>query len=243
MPSLSLEDRLIWFAHCPKAGGTTIETLLVDTWKDRVGHLRWGWDLWWKQGGWRVATPPSSPQHLIWTDASEVLSISPDIVFALVRDPVRRLMSEHRYQRKYRRGRRAGRALACLPFSFWLRLMLAVARRNPYAFDNHLRPQTDFIPSHARVFRLEEGIEPVVNWLGDVTGKSGLSVPAPMLKTGSSAVPAPDTVALIEEAFAEDYARFGYDRLSDPLPDRGLLDRLAEALAPGVAALERRGLL
>ena len=48
MPSLTLDNRLIWFAHCPKAGGTSIETLMVETWGDRVGHLHWGWDLWWK---------------------------------------------------------------------------------------------------------------------------------------------------------------------------------------------------
>ena len=55
MPSLTVDTRLIWFAHCPKAGGTSVKTLMAETWGDRVGHLAWGWDLWWKRGGWRWA--------------------------------------------------------------------------------------------------------------------------------------------------------------------------------------------
>lgn len=243
MPSLSLDDHLIWFAHCPKAGGTSIETLIVDTWGDRVGHLFWGWDLWWKNGGWRTAAPPSSPQHLTWADARRALPSPPDAVFALVRDPAARMMSEYRYQSMYRRGTRAGRALARLPFCFWVRLMLAVARRNPYAFDNHFRPQSDFVPAHARVFHLEQGIEPVVEWLAEVTGRAGLAAPPPNLKTGGSPDMASATRALIGTAFARDYARFGYDRPSAPVPRHTGLDGLAEVLAPLVVRLERRGLL
>lgn len=243
MPSLTLDDRLIWFAHCPKAGGTSIETLLVNTWADQVGHLRWGWDLWWKRGGWREASPPCSPQHLVWRDAEQILPTAPDLVFALVRDPATRMMSEYRYQRRYRRGTWAGRAFALLPFPIWIRVMLAVAQRNPYAFDNHLRPQSDFIPVHARVFRLEDGIGPVVDWLGQVTQTGDLAVPPQMLKTAPGPRPALGTLALIGAVFAEDYARFGYTTPTPPALPRRALDRLVTCVARGVVALERRGLL
>ena len=126
MPSLTLPDRLIWFAHCPKAGGTTVEKFMVSHWGEAVGHLHWGWDLWWKTGGWRVADPPNSPQHLIWRDAEAALAAPPDLVFAVVRDPVARMQSEHRWQRRLRRGSRLGRALALLPFGLWLRLCIQV---------------------------------------------------------------------------------------------------------------------
>ena len=158
MPSLVLSDRLIWFAHCPKAGGTSVERAMVEPWGGAVGHLHWGWDLWWTRGGWRVADPPNSPQHFVWADALAALPRAPAVVFALVGDPAARMASEHAFQRRHRRGTGAGRALAQLPFSLWLRLMLAVARLNPHAFDNHLRPQVDFIPDSAAVFRLEEGL-------------------------------------------------------------------------------------
>ena len=173
MPSLTLPDRLIWFAHCPKAGGTSVEQFMVSRWGEAIGHLHWGWDVWWRRGGWRLATPPSSPQHLVWADARAHLPRPPDAVFAVVRDPVARMISEYRWQRQARRGTRLGRALSYLPFSFWLRLMLATARRSPYAFDNHFRPQTDFVPEGARVFRLEDGLQPAIDWLLEAAGEPG----------------------------------------------------------------------
>ena len=103
---------------------------------------------------------------------------SPDIVFAVVRDPVARMASEYRWQRRGRRGRRLGKLLACLPFGIWLRLMLAMAARHPHAMDNHLRPQSDFIPEGATVFRFEAGLQPVADWLSGETGHpEGLEMP------------------------------------------------------------------
>lgn len=240
MPSLSLPDRLIWFAHCPKAGGTSIEQFMVATWGDAVGHLHWGWDLWWRRGGWREANPPNSPQHLTWTDAAQCLPRSPDLVFAVVRDPVRRMLSEYRWQRHRRRGTRAGKILAYLPFPIWLRLMLAMAGRNPYAFDNHFRPQADFIPTGAHVFRLEDGLEGVTRWLTEAAGyprSDGLAPHA--IPSG----PAPRISArdrgLIGQFFATDYARFGYPH---PKGRNGRLG-LARLAAPLLVHLDRHGRL
>lgn len=226
MPSLTLGHRLIWFAHCPKAGGTSVERVLVDHFGAAVGHLHWGWDLWWKGGGWRRADPPNSPQHLIWEDAAQALPRAPDLVFALVRDPVARLASEYRYQRKLRRGTRLGRWLAHLPFPLWIRLMLHVARANPYAFDNHLRPQCDFIPESATVFRLEDGMEPVGAWLADHAEAAALVFQVPRLLASGDAAPVINArdQALIARVFAADYDRFGYVPPAPAAPGRPLVD-------------------
>lgn len=241
MPSLTLPDRLIWFAHCPKAGGTSVEQLMVEHWGDAVGHLHWGWDVWWRRGGWRTATPPNSPQHLIWSDARSVLPRTPDTVFALVRDPVARMRSEHRFQRVYRRGRLPGKLLGYLPFRYWLRLMIAVARRNPYAFDNHLRPQTDFVPHGANVFRLEDGMGALSNWLQQETGTALGPIPH-SLKTGRPSETRLEDACRIGEFHASDYARFGYERPhGSPRPD--FADAIARIVAPAIVALERRGRL
>lgn len=244
MPSLALPDRLIWFAHCPKAGGTSVEQAMVAQWGDRVGHLHWGWDLWWARGGWRVADPPNSPQHLTWKDARDVLPRAPDAVFALVREPGLRMLSEYRWQRTQRRGTRAGRGLAHLPFTFWLRLMLATARINPFAFDNHFRPQTAFVPEEAVVFHLEDGLGPALDWLARQTGSEPAEAPPHALKSDRPAVrlSAADQ-ARIADAFGADYARFGYPAPVAPPPRPGALDLLAAALAPAVAWLDRRGRL
>lgn len=243
MPSITLSDRLIWFAHCPKAGGTSVEKFMVATWGDAVGHLHWGWDLWWRRGGWRVADPPNSPQHLTWQDARRVLPRSPDAIFAVVRDPVARMASEYRWQRQGRRGTWLGRALACLPFPLWLRVMLTVAQKNPYAFDNHFRPQSEFVPDTATVFRLEDGLGPPLGWLNRISGGGGEPGPPPhAIPTRQKLPVAASDAALIGQVFASDYVRFGYDRPRSAAPRPGL-DGLAMALAPLVAKLDRRGAL
>jgi len=244
MPSLSLATCLIWFAHCPKAGGTSVEQAMVARWGDAVGHLHWGWDRWWTRGGWREADPPNSPQHLTWADAASVLPRPPDAVFALVREPADRMVSEYRWQRRHRRGTRAGGLLARLPFSLWLRVMLAMARKNPFAFDNHFRPQTDFVPDGASVFRLEDGLQAVFGWLAEITGTEAVSAPPHALKTGGGgAGPSAADRARIAAAFEADYARFGYVPPDLPPPRRDGLDRLAAAAAPVLVWLDRRGRL
>lgn len=217
---------------------------MVAHWGDCVGHLHWGWDLWWRKGGWRLATPPNSPQHLIWEDAVQALPQPPDVVFAVVRDPKARMQSEYRWQRLRRRGTRIGRALAYLPFGLWLRVMLALACRYPHAFDNHFRPQTAFIPKDAQVFKLEDGLEAALSWLAVQTGVSYDPVTSARHNaTGLGVVVAPKDAARIAQTFAEDYARFGYTpQTTDPVR-RDLADLLAAILAPGLAWLDRRGRL
>lgn len=243
MPSLTLNNRLIWFAHCPKAGGTSVERLMIEGWgAAAVGHLHWGWDRWWHGGGWRTAWPPNSPQHLIWEDAQAILLRDPTHVFAVVRDPLTRMQSEQRWQRMGRRGRRLGKLLAYLPFSIWLRLMLRIVRTNPYAYDNHLRPQVDFVPAHAQIFRLEGGLGPVAEWLARVapTGRDVPRLPHE-LHGGAKADVHPRDAALIADAFAPDYARFGYPHPRPMGTARFIPDAMALMLSGPVRWLERRG--
>ncbi len=244
MPSLTLSGQLIWFSHCPKTGGTSVEQFMVARWGDAVGHLHWGWDTWWRQGGWRLADPPNSPQHLVWEDAVKHLPDRPDVVFAVVRDPVARLASEYRWQRRGRRGTFLGRLLAFLPFSLWLELMLATAAKHPYVFDNHLRPQSDFVPDGARVFHLEDGLHRAVRWLMETVGEPITEEALPhALPSGTKPRIPAQSQSLIARYFAVDYARFGYR--SPPLcHDRSGLGRLiVAALVPPIVFLYERGRL
>lgn len=252
MPSLSLGGQLIYFAHCPKAGGTSVERFMVARWGAAVGHLGWGWDRAWAGRGVRAGVGLNSPQHMIWEDAARALPRSPAHVFAVVRDPVARMISEYRYQRAGRLTGPAGRPLRRLSFSDWLPLMLALAARQPWTHDNHFRPQSAFLPgTGATLFRLEDGLSPVAAWLCRTLGEAPDTAGFPhALKAGDGAdpvTPSRQDLALIAEAYAEDYARLSY-----PRPDPGSAPHdpkaarraaRARALAPLVAALYRRGLI
>lgn len=249
MPSLTLDDRLIYFAHCPKAGGTSVEQFMVARWGDQVGHLGWGWDLdWIAGGGERAGGIPCSPQHYTWQDAARVLPRSPDAAFAVVRDPVARLISEYRYQRTERRAGRLAGLLRKLGFSSWLCLMAEVHARNPYAFDNHFRPQTEFVPNGARVFRLEDGLGQVGVWLCAQAGEAGPVAMPHELKArghGPAVQPMRQDLELIIRWYSEDFGRFGYrlPELPGAPEDRHRAGRraFARAAAPIVDALYRRG--
>jgi hypothetical protein len=251
MPVLALDHRLIYFAHCPKAGGTSIEKFMVARWGNRVGMLGWGWDrLWFAQRGQRADSPPCSPQHYVWQDAAPRLPSPPDAVFAIVRDPVARMVSEYRYQRAERRAGRLGALVRGLDFSTWLHLMAEVHARNPYAFDNHFRPQSEFVPDGARVFRLEDGLGAVGAWLCAQAGETPPHEMPHDLKSpsrGSAVVPSQADIALIRTWFEVDFRRFGY-RLPDiaaapagwgPLGRQ----RVVRAMAPLIDRLYRRGLI
>ena len=250
MPSLQLSDRMLWFAHCPKAGGTSVEIFMQDHLDGTLGHLHWGWDIWWKRGGWRIAQPPCSPQHLTWEDALAQLDSPPDEVFAVVRDPFDRMLSEYRYQQTHRRGTVLGRLVARLPFSIWLRVMVKVARKNPYAFDNHFRLQSEFVPEHAKFFRLEDGLQPVFDWLASEAG-AGASFRSDVKELSTDAA----RVAIVHDAdirlisltFGEDFARFGYGVADHQLypkePIAKWRDLAAAMISPTVRMLDRCGLM
>jgi len=42
---------------------------------------------------------------------------------------------------------------------------MAASRANPFAFDGHIRPQTDFIPNNCKIFKLEDGLDKISEWL------------------------------------------------------------------------------
>jgi hypothetical protein len=246
MPSVEINGRLIYFAHCPKAGGTSVERFMVDRWGDSVRLLGWGWDRRWAGRGERAGEVPSSPQHFVWEDARRALPREPDAVFTVVRDPVARMVSEYRYQREGRLTGLFGRPVRTLGFSTWLRLMFALADRNPYTHDNHFRPQVAFLPPDgARVFRLEDGLGPVLSWLAGLAGQPAPEALPHDLQTGKglSVVPTALDKGLIFQRFTEDYRRFGYapPDVAEVRDERGAatLNATAAMLDP----LYRRGLV
>lgn len=244
--SIASDGRLIYFAHVPKAGGSSVEDHL----EARFGPLSMidrNWERVWHNGLWRESSITGSPQHLTASDAARLLPARIDWTFAMVRDPVARLVSEYRFQARMNRGRRR---LTGAGFSTWLRISLSGARWAPMIFDNHLRPQTEIVPEGAEVFRLEDGFAPLLTRLDALFGP-----PPPGTKMGralesrnhAQVVPSAQDLTLIARVYAADYARFGYP---PPDIDGAPCDRLAPmrdaagaGLGPVAVAIWRRGRL
>ncbi|WP_339109626.1 sulfotransferase family 2 domain-containing protein [Thioclava sp. GXIMD4216] len=209
MPLLQTDSTSVFFAHVPKTGGTSVEDYL----QQHYGPLSL-YDPDWL-GRKAAGLPrkfPCSEQHLVWADARTLFDTKPDLVFGLVRDPLQRAISEYRFQaRSFPHMQR----LTQRGFSVWLAVMEAAYRRDPYVMDNHLRPQSDFLPHEATVFRLEEGMEPVVDWLqthlGGVAGQvphAQKSAECPTLQ--DRIAPSKADMARITRLYHKDYVRFGY---------------------------------
>ncbi len=90
--------------------------------------------------------------------------------------------------------------------------MLAAAAEEPTIFDNHFRPQADFLFTDTKIFKYEDGLSTA---LGEVFSylkqdASDLEFPHKLKSTAAKPYVSPKDVALIEDVFAADYQDFGY---------------------------------
>ncbi|MEM8868799.1 MAG: sulfotransferase family 2 domain-containing protein [Pseudomonadota bacterium] len=203
MPLFRFDNSVVLFIHVPKTGGSSIEQAM-------------------RRMGGREALLASkgldysrcTPQHM----PADILSLFVpknfyDMSFAVVRDPCSRLISEF----KMRREGRKRRNLPLLSFAEWVDMAFARYQKNPYVFDNHIRPQTYLIPEDVLVFRQEGGLEQAVAAVADHVG-----CPMPKLPRLRQGDPAPvsvtaETAMRIREFYYADYARFGY-KPAEPTP-------------------------
>jgi hypothetical protein len=102
-----------------------------------------------------------------------------DAWFAVLRDPVDRLVSEYRFRLRRRAGLHAldpriwfghwpvkldGRNRR-MSFADWVDAVFAACRRDPCVNDNHIRPQADFVCEGMTLFAFEDGLDPVFRWI------------------------------------------------------------------------------
>ena len=252
MPLVQIGEKSVYFVHCPKAGGSSIEAYLRDT----FGEVRFhnpAWNIYWcYKNGWQGRTGRSSPQHLLWHDAEaqlQALNAMPDAVFAVVRDPLARLQSEYRYQMQHRPYPRLARWFGWMSFSTWLRTMLIARRMVPHLFDNHFQPQVHLMPKGtAQIFHLEDGVEPVTAYLHSLAPDVQRQTIPHELQSQAHSKPTEASrqdLAWIATAYAEDYAQLGYTAPDQMRAKRdwlsGTRTSLAVLIAPVVAMLYRRG--
>jgi hypothetical protein len=209
MPIFRIGDKLHYFAHVPKSGGSSVEYYLTA----RFGRLA-------------LVEPnrPETPRHLLWTvlQSNHVPLFALDPVFprdwfassfATVRHPLRRLVSAFFFARDVRKV-----IPLATDFNAWAKDALSQLSGNPFAFAGHVLPQWELVPEDSRVFRLEDGLDPVIPYLDGLAGNTDGPREMPVRNIGrwrkqTDAPPVPDerTLELVAKVYARDFQRFGYE--------------------------------
>lgn len=234
MPLIRANGRMIFFAHVPKVGGSSVEDYLIRrfgapmsiiTRRDRN-----------KLSKRELITPAT---HLSAFELLELLPSDLAYCFAVVRDPVKRLQSQYRFQTGVSRMSRLG-------FSTWLRVMFAAARIDPRVYQNHIRPQSDLVPQEADVFYLENGFDDMIAAIDNATGTTAPEVEVGhLLKGQHRAMPVSRQDAeLIANFYETDYKRFGYKPLDISLlpgdPLAGIRSLIAWPIARALVTKQHR---
>lgn len=209
MPFFKAADRLVYYAHVPKCGGSAIAYYL----EDRFGTLGFYDNSYHKKRSKNTAWTATSPQHV---DAETLESLLPseffDAMFAVVRHPVPRTVSTYHFQREVE-----NRIPADLSFSDWL-TTLETDGFEMFKYDNHVLPMDLLVPQGAMIFHLEHGLDSLVVWLDLLTDdKSGPRVIMSENARGAfvpikseKVTPTLEDIACIGRIYAADFARFGY---------------------------------
>lgn len=181
MPIARINGRLLNFVHIPKTGGSSIKSYLM-----AKGPLA----LYTREPSeWARTTP----QH-IHADIYSLLIPDEfcDVRFAVVRDPLARLISEFRYRAKRclepstKHCTLNDDGTVCIEshtlrkilvtFDDWVNMTFEEYRSDPYIYDNHIRPQSDFIDRDMKIFRFEYGLLHVFDWIDEFSRTRSLQL-------------------------------------------------------------------
>jgi len=210
MPIFKAGNKLVYYAHVPKCGGSSVNWYLTQ----RFGQLAF-------TDSRHTSTPPAarwtrtSPQHV---DRESLGRLFPagffDVSFSIVRHPVARLLSAYHFQRDVEQSMSSQ-----IVFSEWLADLPERMAEDPFVFDNHVRPMSQIVPADAKVFYVEHGIDHIVPWFDAITGTSAEPRAIPKINelgqyagsTADKARPSEADLQQIASLYAEDFDRFGYE--------------------------------
>ena len=161
MPVFSRDGRVILYIHIPKSGGSSIEKVAKEAGWSESFSVR-GKSL--KELTYYKATL----QHLHADILNMLFNLEEfDSIFTVVRNPFSRLKSEYYWQRSQRITR--------LGVDEWIDDTFTKYKKNNFIYDNHIRPQVEFVPkcNHVEIFKLEENaIEKTKHLFSKLTPKT-----------------------------------------------------------------------
>lgn len=199
------------FIHIPKTGGTAIESYLRNI----------GINGYFDPPSYMPVRPylKVPPAHYDYGYLNRLFDLSKLYSFAVVRHPVKRLISEYKWATE---TTNLPEPLARMDFSAFIRHMFELYRKDENVAAGHYKPQIRFVGEKvSKIFKYEAGLDSIIQRvLQDVGLKMDSRKPIPRLNTSSArqVVPSDSDLELINRVYAEDFAAFGYD----PVPAAGV---------------------
>lgn len=145
---------VLYHAHVPKTGGTSILKALTQKGCETFGFSSY--------------QQPCSLQHRHSASQSlhsDTWKYKPTSFLIVLREPLERLKSAYAWQ-MYLCGTEASQD----SFDWWLYSAKSALKNNPYTFDNHLRPQSEFYEPHHTAFKFGNW-QAIEDYLGKFVGE------------------------------------------------------------------------
>jgi len=201
MPIFEKQERRIAFIHVPKAAGSSIESMFRND----------GWSMTFfrkSMDGFSV-----SPQHMIYSRLRDNIPDLDDLTsFTIVRDPFARLVSEWRYQTEKMKTSDLG-------FNDFVRHVDCSLKQNVQYWDNHWRPQTDFMDERIdQVFKVENMADLLPKFLEEKNIMTNPRIPHTNRRRSGDRnwkrhfKVSSESRDRILRMYDRDYSEFGYDK-------------------------------
>jgi hypothetical protein len=161
VPIVRFKNKIVYFSHIPKCGGTSVEDFLKITTGANLAFLDRSFYKN-KNIPWSI----SSPQHINGNNIYKFFPVTFfDEFFTVTRHPFDRFCSAFTFQKYF--GKRINQEININQFVCKLEEYKALL---PGRFDHHFLPQVDFLYPGAsyKAFKLENGLDSVKEYIGSL---------------------------------------------------------------------------
>lgn len=196
MPVFTKDNQRVLFIHVPKTAGSSVNKLFMNNGYERSYY---------SESSREPHKGLCGPQHMDADLLVEELDLSSfDYIFSIFRDPIDRHLSEFTWAPWGLCGQDLYTEDA---FDDWCPKIFQAYKQNPYRFDNHIRPQSEFYVDGTDVYDYEN-ISDLTSKLCAKIGLADESLPyeRSSRRDDREYTIYDTTIKLIEEFYKQDYA-------------------------------------